>query len=206
MRRRSHLGISDEALLEQIKKDPAFKDADGQFQPGRICAGAAIHRHERAGYLNSTARAQSAPADSHHRRQGGEQPRDPDRRARTALMARPARCATCSCRQAWREPSPIRPKRISSATTKIIRRKYTQPEYPQGRRSRRHARDGQRPGHDHRGRSEGGLRSQQRQARQPGEAARSADPLPRSRRRQCRLSEDPVRHRFRGARQGNELG
>ena len=33
--------------------------------------------------------------------------------------------------------------------------KFTQPEYPQDRRSGRHARDGQRPGRDHRGRSSG---------------------------------------------------
>ena len=41
-----HLGISNEALLEQIKKDPAFKDATGNFSPGLFAQATAIDQHE----------------------------------------------------------------------------------------------------------------------------------------------------------------
>ena len=47
------LGISDEALLQGIMKDPALSELDRQFQPSRFAAGAAQHGHEQQGYLAS---------------------------------------------------------------------------------------------------------------------------------------------------------
>ena len=48
-----HLGISNEALLEQIKKDPAFKDETGNFSPGLFAQGLQSINMNEAGYLNS---------------------------------------------------------------------------------------------------------------------------------------------------------
>ena len=44
-----HLGISNDALLEQIKSDPAFKDGTGNFSPGLFAqALQSISMNERA--------------------------------------------------------------------------------------------------------------------------------------------------------------
>ena len=48
-----HLGISNDALLEQIKNDPAFKDATGNFSPGLFAQGLQSINMNEAGYLNS---------------------------------------------------------------------------------------------------------------------------------------------------------
>ena len=48
-----HLGISTDALLEQIKKDPAFKDANGQFQPWPVAQALQSINMNEQGYLNS---------------------------------------------------------------------------------------------------------------------------------------------------------
>jgi peptidyl-prolyl cis-trans isomerase D len=48
-----HLGISNDALLEQIKSDPAFKDGTGNFSPGLFAQALQSINMNEVGYLNS---------------------------------------------------------------------------------------------------------------------------------------------------------
>lgn len=48
-----HLGISDAALLEQIMKDPAFKDGTGNFSPGAFQQALQTIGLNEQGYLNT---------------------------------------------------------------------------------------------------------------------------------------------------------
>ncbi len=68
------LNITDAALLEQIMQDPNFKDATGNFNPAAFAAGAAQYGSLGARLSRLAARDESAPANPHHHRQGGEHP------------------------------------------------------------------------------------------------------------------------------------
>ncbi len=79
------------------------------------------------GYLTSHARTQSAPADSHHRRQGGEQPGDPDRRAQQLQRRDPHAALRAGAGKRGGNHPRSDAKRTSSAITKITRRNSPNP-------------------------------------------------------------------------------
>ena len=68
------LNISDAALLEQIMQDPNFKDATGNFNPAAFQQALRNMGLSEQGFLASQRETQSAPANPHHYRQGGERP------------------------------------------------------------------------------------------------------------------------------------
>ena len=66
------LNITDAALLDQIMQDPNFKDATGNFSPALFQQALRNIGLSRARLSRLATRDESAPANSHHHRPGGE--------------------------------------------------------------------------------------------------------------------------------------
>ena len=146
----------------QIMKDPNFKDPTGNFSPAAFQQALQSIGMTEQGYLASQ-------RERNLRRQilstVGKVANTPDVLvdALNTLQRRDAHAAlSCWCRQ-----SP--PVPVGDPTDDDLKRYYdnhhstfTQPEYPQGRRSRRHAGDREGSGEDHRRRHQGCLRGRAR--------------------------------------------
>ena len=196
-----HLGISDAALLEEIMKDPAFKDAAGNFSPAAFQQGVRTIGMSEAGLFELAARAQFAPADSHHHRQGGEQLRRPGRCAQQLQRGdthAPLRAGAAGAAGTIADPTDDELKRYYDNHHS----KFTQPEFrklgvlavtPETR---------QRPGQITESDIKAAYEAEKDQLGKPERRHVQQIPFPDHGRGQRRLSEDSVRHRLRRDRQG----